>query len=81
IAESWDKAVQHCLLLGVINFMYFMRARTEERHLGHDPTYVKYALWMNDHGVLRFLNRIPGIRYKAPGPPVAELEPVAERYY
>jgi hypothetical protein len=28
---------------------------------------VAYALWMNDHGALRFLGRlIPALRYKAP---------------
>jgi len=43
----------------IINYMYFMRAKTEERHLSRDPTYVAYALWMNEHGWLRFLNRIP----------------------
>jgi hypothetical protein len=48
--------------------MYFMRAKTEERHLSRDPVYVEYALWMNDHGVLRFLNRVPIFRYKPPPP-------------
>jgi len=50
----------------MMNFIYFMRARTEERHLSHDPTYVQYALWMNEHGVLRVLNRVPVLRYRAP---------------
>jgi len=51
-------AVRRSLLLACVNFIYFMRARTEERHLSRDPTYVAYALWMNEHGWLRFLNRI-----------------------
>jgi protein-S-isoprenylcysteine O-methyltransferase Ste14 len=60
-------AVHHCIALGCVNTMYFLRARTEERHLSRDPTYVAYALWMNDHGALRFLGRlIPALRYKAP---------------
>src|ERR1700722_14897541 len=58
--------IKHCIALGIVNFMYFMRAKTEERHLSHDPTYVQYALWMNEHGVLRFLNRIPIFKYKPP---------------
>ena len=33
-----------------------------------DPVYVEYALWMNDHGVLRFINRLPIFRYKPPPP-------------
>ncbi|MGH7295155.1 MAG: isoprenylcysteine carboxyl methyltransferase, partial [Polyangiaceae bacterium] len=70
IADS----IKHCIALGIINFMYFMRAKTEERHLSRDPTYVQYALWMNDHGVLRFLNRIPIFRYRPPkGPPPPDL--------
>jgi protein-S-isoprenylcysteine O-methyltransferase Ste14 len=59
-------AVKRCLMLLVVNFIYFMRAKTEERHLSRDPTYVAYGLWMNDNGWLRFLNRIPGMRYVPP---------------
>jgi hypothetical protein len=59
-------AIKRCLGLLMMNFIYFMRARTEERHLSHDPTYVQYALWMNEHGVLRVLNRVPVLRYRAP---------------
>ena len=51
---------------GVVDFRA-MRARTEERHLSHDPNYVAYALWMNDHGIFRALGRkIPFFRYRAP---------------
>jgi protein-S-isoprenylcysteine O-methyltransferase Ste14 len=64
----WETALKHSIGLVIINFIYFMRARTEERHLSRDPVYVQYALWMNEHGVLRFLNAIPGFRYKAPAP-------------
>ena len=57
-ADGIFGALKRSLLLGCVNFIYFMRARTEERHLSRDPTYVAYALWMNEHGTLRFLNRI-----------------------
>ncbi len=61
------EALRHSLLLAGINFIYFMRARTEEAHLSRDPTYVEYALWMNEHGLLRFLGKgIPLLRYKPP---------------
>jgi protein-S-isoprenylcysteine O-methyltransferase Ste14 len=64
---GWQDALRHSLLLGCVNTIYFLRARTEERHLSRDPTYVAYALWMNDHGTLRFLGRwIPFFKYKAP---------------
>lgn len=59
--------VRILVMLGVINFIYFMRARSEERHLSRDPVYVQYALWMNEHGVLsKFAKRVPFFRYKPP---------------
>jgi len=57
-------SLKRCIALGIINFMYFMRAKTEERHLSRDPIYVAYATWMNENGVLRFLNRVPIFRYE-----------------
>ena len=65
-------AIRHSLLLGCVNTIYFLRAKTEEAHLSRDPTYVEYALWMNDHGALRFVGRwLPVFRYKAPASYVA----------
>ncbi len=62
-------SLRHCLLLVLLNTVYFIRARTEERHLGRDPTYVAYALHMNRHGLLRELgNIVPALRYRAPAP-------------
>ena len=56
-----------CLMLAANNFIYFMRARTEERHLSGDPDYVAYALWMNEHGLLKWLGAIiPVFRYRPP---------------
>jgi protein-S-isoprenylcysteine O-methyltransferase Ste14 len=57
-------ALRSCALMLILNVIYFLRARTEERHLSQDPTYVRYALWMNDHGALAWLGRIvPALRY------------------
>jgi protein-S-isoprenylcysteine O-methyltransferase Ste14 len=65
---SIGDAIRGCLMLGLLNFIYLLRAKTEERHLSRDPAYVAYALWMNDHGPLRWLGAlIPALRYKAPG--------------
>ena len=70
--------IRHSILLFLINTMYFLRARTEERHLSRDPVYVEYALWMNEHGLFAPLGRlIPALRYKPPagwGPVAAEAE-------
>ncbi len=56
-----------CLMLAANNVIYFMRARTEERHLSRDPDYVAYALWINEHGLLKWLGAIiPVFRYRPP---------------
>ena len=58
-----------CLMLLGLNVVYWLRARTEERHLSKDQVYVQYALWMEEHGWLRHLTRLPGLsflRYRAP---------------
>jgi protein-S-isoprenylcysteine O-methyltransferase Ste14 len=59
-----SEALRHCLLLAGVNFIYFLRARTEERHLSMDPDYVQYALAMNERSWLAFLGRlIPYFKY------------------
>ncbi|MFI4890690.1 MAG: isoprenylcysteine carboxylmethyltransferase family protein [Steroidobacterales bacterium] len=65
--QGWGAALRNCCLLALLNLVYYARARTEERHLSRDPTYVAYALWMNEHGLLRGLGRLlPFLRYRAP---------------
>jgi Isoprenylcysteine carboxyl methyltransferase (ICMT) family len=64
---GFDEAIRHCLLLLGVNAIYFLRARTEERHLSRDPAYVAYALSIERRGLLRFLGRIlPFLRYTPP---------------
>jgi protein-S-isoprenylcysteine O-methyltransferase Ste14 len=61
------EAARHCVLLACVNMIYFLRAKTEERHLSRDPTYVAYALWMNEHGLFAFLGKwFPLLRYTPP---------------
>ncbi|MFY0310193.1 methyltransferase family protein [Leisingera sp. D0M16] len=65
--EGAAEALRHCLLLLGINGIYFLRAKAEEKHLSEDPTYVAYALWIEQHGMLRWLGRlIPMLRYCPP---------------
>jgi protein-S-isoprenylcysteine O-methyltransferase Ste14 len=67
-ANGWQFAVKGCLLLGLVNMVYFLRARTEERHLSEDPVYVAYAEWIREHGLIARLTR--GSRHpalRAPG--------------
>ncbi len=71
-------AARACVMLALLSFIYFLRARTEERHLSRDPAYVAYALWMNEHGLLRWLgNAAPFLRYRAPDLP-HDRDPWAE---
>ena len=54
----------HCLSMSVITFIYYLRAKTEENHLSNYPEYVKYAQWINDHGMFAFLGRaFPVLKY------------------
>ena len=50
-SNGWEFAAKGCLLLGLVNAIYFVRARTEERHLSQDPAYAAYARWIGEHGV------------------------------
>ena len=74
---SVEEAVKHSLMLLMVNFIYFQRARTEERHLSMDPVYVRYALAMNERSIFRGLARIfPFLVYR---PPEESREQVAYR--
>ena len=62
-------ALRHCVLLLLVNGVYFLRARTEERHLSRDPVYAAYATWMDEHGLFAWLGRLfPRLRYHPPAP-------------
>jgi len=50
-------ALTHCLALLGVNAIYWVRAKTEERHLMHDPVYRDYAAWIARHGVFARLMR------------------------
>jgi protein-S-isoprenylcysteine O-methyltransferase Ste14 len=64
--QGWKTALHNCLALALLNLIYFLRAKTEERHLSRDPEYVAYALWMEEHGMFRFMRKlIPVLAYKA----------------
>lgn len=63
---SPGEAIRNCACLAAVNVIYFLRARTEERHLSRDPRYVEYAQWIEQHGVLRGLGRhLPFLRFRA----------------
>ena len=60
-------ALKSCLLLLGVNGVYYLRARTEERHLSKDPIYVQYALAMNEKSIFGPLGKImPFLWYRPP---------------
>jgi hypothetical protein len=60
-------ALGNCVLLLLVNAIYFIRARAEEQHLSSDPAYVEYANWMNEHGIFSgFTQQVEWLRYRAP---------------
>ena len=70
IALDADTAIRNCLLLLGVNTLYFIRARTEERHLSNYPEYVAYAEAMNTHSIFAPLTRlIPALKYTKPTTP------------
>lgn len=63
------EAFRACLLLGLINLIYFYRARMEEKHLSADPAYRAYAIEMNRRSIFAPLaGWLPALRY-APATP------------
>lgn len=70
LAEGgWWDGLLRCLMLLGVNLLYWLRARTEERHLSADPVYVQYALWVEQHGLLRRVTQLRGLgflRYQVP---------------
>ncbi len=68
-STAWDAVRDSVLLLGV-NYIYFMRARTEERHMSWDPVYRQYAMAMNERSIFSGLaKRLTFLRYKEPEQP------------
>lgn len=62
-----SEALRHSLLLLLLNGVYLLRARTEERHLSADPVYRQYAAWIEQHGLLRRVGQwFPVLRF-SPG--------------
>ena len=58
-------AIKLSLLLFGVNIIYYLRAKTEEKHLSHYPEYVEYALEMNNKSIFRWVAKIlPFLKYK-----------------
>ena len=59
-------AIKHCLLLLLVNCVYFLRARTEERHLSWDVDYRNYAEYIEKFGIFSYIGKyIPVLKFKS----------------
>jgi protein-S-isoprenylcysteine O-methyltransferase Ste14 len=58
---GWQVALQSSLLLGIVNLIYYLRARTEERHLMADPAYREYAAFIARHGLFAKAGMLVGV--------------------
>jgi len=60
------EALRHSFLLVLLNVVYLLRARTEERHLSSDPAYVEYAKYMESRGLFSWLGRaLPVLKFRS----------------
>jgi protein-S-isoprenylcysteine O-methyltransferase Ste14 len=57
------EALRNAVLLGLVNAVYWWRAKTEEKHLRADPDYVAYADWIEARGVIPRLRRALSRRF------------------
>jgi protein-S-isoprenylcysteine O-methyltransferase Ste14 len=57
---GWLVAVQSCIMIGAANLIYYLRAKTEERHLAVDPVYRDYQAYIATQGLFaRLFGRSP----------------------
>lgn len=54
---GWRAALMHCAALIAVNLLYFVRAKTEEKHLMNDPDYRAYAEWIARNGLFAKITR------------------------
>lgn len=48
---GFDDLARNLLGLGFVSLIYYLRAKTEERHLSRFPEYRAYFEWIEEHGV------------------------------
>lgn len=59
--------LRNLLALSFVSLVYYLRAKTEERHLARFPEYAGYMRWMDRHGLLaRCLRKVSWRRGAAP---------------
>ena len=82
--QGWGEAIMACALLLCVNAIYYLRARSEERHLADDPVYQAYADWIEQNGLFSRIKTIiansyrffltPERKFRIPGTHQSRLE-------
>lgn len=57
-SNNIEDTVRSCLMLLLMNYIYFIRAKTEETHLLADDTYVQYSSWISRNGLFSNINNL-----------------------
>ncbi|MFO0994160.1 MAG: isoprenylcysteine carboxylmethyltransferase family protein [Hyphomicrobiales bacterium] len=52
---GWVTAVVSCIMMAAVNLIYYLRAKTEERHLRADPAYREYEAYIARCGLWALL--------------------------
>ncbi len=72
--DETNDILRSCFSIAGMALVFYLRARTEERHLARDADYVAYALWIEEHGVFRFMGQMfPLMRFTPPKEAPASL--------
>lgn len=53
---GFQSTLATCAMLLCVNSIYYLRARSEEKHLSQDTVYIEYSRWIEAHGLLGKLN-------------------------
>jgi isoprenylcysteine carboxyl methyltransferase (ICMT) family protein YpbQ len=61
-----ENALRQCLLLLALNFVYYLRAYTEELHLSRYPEYREYLRYMDQQDILRWIPKPGFMQRKIP---------------
>ena len=56
ISQNLADSLRRSALLLLWNFVYYLRARTEEAHLSQDPQYLAYAEFIRHRGIFRWFS-------------------------
>ena len=81
---GWTQVARNCILLALVNGVYYWRAKTEERHLFADPAYRAYWSWAQRHALVpRLFAKLSGrdrpLIVLEPAPGAIAIDPSSAR--